>query len=171
MPLRSAIYFGRTIEKIIEPKVLYRSGLIKIPTPEFFVFYNGEKPYPDKKILKLSDSYLEKSSDPMLELSVKVININLPRENPILAQCRPLYDSFYWLSLSRGLLLHIPLQYSTFCCTSRYSTSEKCGLSRLNTFSPSSPTTIVTAQKYTVSFGLSQNQFPVSMLSRYPATT
>lgn len=97
MPLRSAIYFGRTIEKIIEPKVLYRSGLIKIPTPEFFVFYNGEKPYPDEKILKLSDSYLEKSSDPMLELSVKVININLPTENPILAQCRPLYEYSWFI--------------------------------------------------------------------------
>ena len=38
MPLRDAIYYGRTMEKMIEPKALYRTSQIPIPTPEFFVF-------------------------------------------------------------------------------------------------------------------------------------
>ena len=46
MPLRDAIYYGRTMEKLIEPKALYRTSLVPIPTPEFFVFYNGDKDFP-----------------------------------------------------------------------------------------------------------------------------
>lgn len=46
MPLRDAIYYGRTMEKLIDPKALYKSTLIQIPTPEFFVFYNGKEKFP-----------------------------------------------------------------------------------------------------------------------------
>ena len=96
MPLRDAIYYGRTMEKLVEPKLLYRTGQIPLPTPEFYVFYNGDAPFPKEKILKLSDSYLEKSEEPMLELKVKVVNINLLENHPILAQCRPIYE-YSWL--------------------------------------------------------------------------
>lgn len=41
---------------------------------------------------KLSDAYLEQSRTPMLELTVKVININLSVNHPILQKCRPLYE-------------------------------------------------------------------------------
>lgn len=97
MPLRDAIYYGRTMEKMIEPKALYRTGQIPIPTPEFFVFYNGDKAYPEEKVLKLSDAYIEKTDTPMLELVVKVININLPANHPILKQCRPLYEYSWFI--------------------------------------------------------------------------
>ena len=40
MPLRSAIYFGRTIEKLVDSKALYRRKMIMIPTPEFYLLYN-----------------------------------------------------------------------------------------------------------------------------------
>lgn len=97
MPLRSAIYYGRTMEKLIEPRALYRTSLIQIPTPEFFVFYNGDKPFPEEKILRLSDAYLEKAPKPMLELTVKAININLPANHPILEKCRPLYEYSWFI--------------------------------------------------------------------------
>ncbi len=77
MPLRSIIYYGRTMEKLIEPKKIYREKRISIPTPEFYVFYNGDAPFPEESFMKLSDAYLEKTDNPMLELKVKVININL----------------------------------------------------------------------------------------------
>ena len=76
MPLRDLIYLGRTLEKLLDEKNLYRRKLIHIPTPEFYVFYNGDTPFPSEKILRLSDAYLEKGEHPMLELEVKVININ-----------------------------------------------------------------------------------------------
>ena len=97
MPLRDAIYYGRVMEKLIEPRALYKTSRIPIPTPEFFVFYNGDKDFPQEKILKLSDAYLEKTEHPMLELSVKVININFPSNHPILEKCRPLYEYSWFI--------------------------------------------------------------------------
>ena len=105
MPLRDAIYYGRTMEKLIEPRALYRTSQIPIPTPEFFVFYNGDKKFPQEKILKLSDAYLEKTEHPMLELNVKVININLPSNHPILEQCRPLYEYSWFIQQIKEHLL------------------------------------------------------------------
>lgn len=92
MPLRDAIYYGRTMEKLIEPKALYKTKRMLIPTPEFYVFYNGNSKYPMEETLWLSDSYLVKSDHPMLQLEVKVININLTENHPILKQCQPLYE-------------------------------------------------------------------------------
>ena len=101
MPLRDAIYYGRTMEKLINPKALYKASLIQIPTPEFFVFYNGKENFPAEKTLKLSDAYLEQSDSPMLELTVKVININLPVNHPILQKCRPLYEYSWFIQKIR----------------------------------------------------------------------
>lgn len=52
--------------------------LVKIPRPEFFVFYNGTKDMEAEKVLKLSDAYVDNDSEnPLsLELIVRVININ-----------------------------------------------------------------------------------------------
>lgn len=97
MPLRDVIYYGRTMEKLIDPKTLYRRKLVTIPTPEFYVFYNGDEPYPAEKVMKLSDAYLDKSKAPMLELTVKVININLPENHALLSQCRPLYEYSWFI--------------------------------------------------------------------------
>lgn len=44
-----------------------------------------------------SDSYLEKTNTPMLELFVKVININPPAGHDILKHCRPLYEYSWFI--------------------------------------------------------------------------
>lgn len=54
-------------------------------------------PFPSEKILKLSDAYLEKTNTPMLELFVKVININIPAGHSILEKCRPLYEYSWFI--------------------------------------------------------------------------
>ena len=46
--------------------------------------------------MRLSDVYLEKTTSPMLELIVRVININLPEGHALLERCRPLYE-YSWL--------------------------------------------------------------------------
>lgn len=98
MPIRDAIYYGRTAEKLLEdPGAIYRKKRIMIPTPKFFVFYNGKEKAPLEKTLRLSDSYLEKTDDPMLELIVKVININLPSKHKLLEECRPLYEYSWFI--------------------------------------------------------------------------
>lgn len=97
MPLRSIIYYGRTMERLIEPRKIYREKRIPIPLPEFYVFYNGDEAFPEESFMKLSDAYLEKTDNPMLELKVKVININLPIGHKLLEQCRPLYEYSWFI--------------------------------------------------------------------------
>ena len=36
---------------------IYGERLYKMPTPRYYVFYNGDKDMPDRKVLKLSDSF------------------------------------------------------------------------------------------------------------------
>lgn len=74
---------------------------IGIPTPEFYVFYNGTQKQPAEQILKISDAYLEKTDEPMLELKVKVINVNLPVGHPILKECRPMFEYSFFIQQIR----------------------------------------------------------------------
>lgn len=97
MPLRCALYYGRTMEKLVSSQDLYRRKRIPIPTPEFFMFYNGDESVDNEKILKLSDAYIEKTDHPMLELKVKMININLPAGHAILRKCEPLYEYSWFM--------------------------------------------------------------------------
>jgi len=79
MPLRMLIYISREYEKITTSKNLYKENMIKIPTPEFIVLYNGKKEFPDFKEMKLSDSFELKNDTCFLELVVKAYNINKGR--------------------------------------------------------------------------------------------
>ena len=97
MPLRDLLYLGRTLEKLLDEKAIYRRKLFKIPTPEFFVFYNGDETCPTEKILRLSDAFLEKTEHPMVELKVKVININLLSGHKLLRECRPIYEYSWFI--------------------------------------------------------------------------
>ena len=80
MPLRILLYIARLYERIAKYEDVYRDRLLKIPTPEFIVLYNGEKKFPDERIYRLSDAY--KTSDESvekfgsMELTVRVVNIN-----------------------------------------------------------------------------------------------
>ena len=103
MALRLLLYISRVLEKTIKGRGLYSEKSISIPWPEFYVLYNGAKPYPDVNVLKLSDLFekpldlgLPEKPNPLLELEVKVININEGRNEAILTRCRGLaeYSSF-----------------------------------------------------------------------------
>ena len=73
MPLRLLLYISKVYERLIEGRAVYKRKLIKIPTPEFIVLYNGTENYPDEKILKLSDAFETGLPQINLELTVKVI--------------------------------------------------------------------------------------------------
>ena len=104
MPLRSMLYYGRTMEKLLQDRNLYRARRISIPTPEFYIFYNGRKEMPEEKVLKLSDGYIAKTREPMLELKVKLININLPTGHRLLQECEPLYEYSWFIERIRTYL-------------------------------------------------------------------
>ena len=92
MPLRCLEYIGRLYETLFESKEKYSRKLLNIPTPEFYVFYNGEESYPSDKTLKLSEAFIERGTETNLELTVKVININRQNRHPVLENCRTMQE-------------------------------------------------------------------------------
>lgn len=106
MPFRFLEYIARIYEKITTKDEKFGRKLVKLPIPEFYVFYNGKDDYPTESVMKLSDAFIQlddnklknqlESTNYPLEIYVKVININVYKENPILKRCEALkqYSEF-----------------------------------------------------------------------------
>ena len=92
MPLRFLQYIARLYEKLQTPTDRYLRKLSKIPTPEFYVFYNGKEDYPETTVLKLSDAFITKPASAPLELEVKAYNINKNKGAEVLSRCKPLKE-------------------------------------------------------------------------------
>ena len=90
MPIRCLEYIARLYEQFYKSKEKYSRKQLAIPTPEFYVFYNGKEAYSDNSVLELSDAFTQKHDEYALELSVKVININYDKGSPILKISKPL---------------------------------------------------------------------------------
>ena len=90
MPLRFLQYIARLYEKLQTPADRYLKKLSPIPTPEFYVFYNGMEDYPETTTLKLSDAFMTKPEQVPLELTVQIFNINKDKKNKILKTCKTL---------------------------------------------------------------------------------
>lgn len=92
MPLRCLMYVGRAYEQLVEKKARYRTTQVKIPTPEFYTFYNGTEEFPLEQNLRLSDAFLDAPEGNSAELTVKVININSGKAHMILDKCEILRE-------------------------------------------------------------------------------
>ena len=96
MPFRFLEYIARIYEKITTKDEKFGRKLVKLPVPEFYVFYNGKDDYPTESVMKLSDAFMQLDDycelKNQLEISVKVININVDKENPILKRCEALKE-------------------------------------------------------------------------------
>ncbi len=107
MPFRILEYITRIYEKITKSKNKFGRKLIQLPVPEFYVFYNGKEDYPTEKTLKLSDAFLPpdekhgKIPDFPLEITVKVVNINVDKENQVLKHCEVLEQYSEFVNLVR----------------------------------------------------------------------
>ena len=100
MPLRFLLYIAREYEKLLDTDNIYKRKLIKVPTPEFIVLYNGESNYPENKKLYLSDAFKVKENA-KLELVVEVININYDKNTNIINKCKKLKEYSYFIHLVR----------------------------------------------------------------------
>ena len=101
MPLRCLMYVGRAYEQLVDSKARYRTTLVKIPTPEFYVFYNGEKEQPLEQVLSLSDAFMNPAGENSVELKVKVININSDKAHEVLDKCGILKEYSQFISTVR----------------------------------------------------------------------
>ena len=70
MPLRFLLYIARLYEKILDMSAMYREKLLKIPTLELIVLYNGTKPFPPEQTLRLSDAFIAQGCWQTLWMSI-----------------------------------------------------------------------------------------------------
>ena len=85
MPLRMLEYVAKLYGRNLSKDMPYKSTIIPIPAPEFYVFYNGTQQEPYYTQLKLSDAFATKSI--ALELIVDTYNINYAKDNELLNRC------------------------------------------------------------------------------------
>ncbi|MCI8542496.1 MAG: hypothetical protein HFH95_04155 [Lachnospiraceae bacterium] len=87
MPLRGLIYYAHNIDGILEARgmKLYGKKLVKIPAPDYYVFYNGREDAPDRQELKLSDAFLVPKEG--YEWTAHMLNINRNGNQNLLQRC------------------------------------------------------------------------------------
>ena len=100
MPLRGLLYFSQLYQQYIDKhkRNLYGSVLVKIPAPQFIVFYNGDTKQADIIKYKLSDAFITDVSSKDgetygadFEWTATVININKNHNESLSKNCEPLY--------------------------------------------------------------------------------
>ena len=98
MPLRGMMYFSTLYAQFLSEhnKNIYSKTLVKIPTPRYIVFYNGDDSYPDKLELKLSDAFERPDHSGHFEWTATMLNINKGHNEEIMNKCQALlqYSEF-----------------------------------------------------------------------------
>lgn len=94
MPLRGFMYFGKLYNKEIKQKGynIYGSKLIKLPTPQYYVFYNGTDNYPDRTVLRLSDAFHIQQEEKDFEWTAVMLNINYGKNKILMDRCQTLKE-------------------------------------------------------------------------------
>jgi len=108
MPIRFLFYISDVLRNyIVNKDLLYQRALVQIPTPEFYILYNGKQKYKDQKMI-LSDAFLMKNIEFTLELKVKIINIHFTGGDVAVEQSASLHGYSFLIAevennISKGL--------------------------------------------------------------------
>ena len=94
MPLRGLGYISDSLKEYLaeiygDQKELFSGSLIHIPTPRYYVFYNGTLSQPEVQELKLSEAYDGKGD---VEVIAHMLNINKGYNKQLMEACKPLSD-------------------------------------------------------------------------------
>lgn len=92
LPVRYLLYVADVYSDYTKDMNLYGSRPVKLPTPKFVIFYNGQAEQPDRKELKLSELFTISESEPSLELTAVMLNINKGHNRKLMETCRTLHD-------------------------------------------------------------------------------
>ena len=100
MPLRGLFYFSQLYHKFLinAEEQLTSSSLIKIPNPNYVVFYNGDTARDEDYELKLSDAFMQEDKSGRYEWTARVLNINKDYNLPLQKKCKSLYDYIQFTS-------------------------------------------------------------------------
>ncbi|MDD2959868.1 MAG: hypothetical protein PHR92_15345 [Lachnospiraceae bacterium] len=104
MPLRGFLYFASALQGYLAVNQIniYSRYLVKLPTPQYIVFYNGTEDYPDRIEQRLSDAF-EKPGGCM-EFRAVMLNINLGHNSELMEQCRLLEEYSIFIDKIRDYL-------------------------------------------------------------------
>lgn len=109
MPLRDLLYVAREYEKLVTDTTLYSAKQVKIPAPNFVVFYNGSAYQPERVEMKLSDAYQIPVENPALELKVIQLNINVGFNKELMKNCHTLQEYTLYVERVRKYAKQKPL--------------------------------------------------------------
>ena len=94
MPLRGLMYFSQLYQVYLTKmnRSLLSSKTVRIPTPKFIVFYNGNEDEESRWKMRLSDAFMNEDRSGDFEWTADVININPKCNEPLQKNCKALYD-------------------------------------------------------------------------------
>ena len=85
-------YFSDLYKRFFHDRLIYSTRLLRIPTPVYGIFYNGESRMPDTSVLKLSDAFMQGEDMACLEVRVRMLNINAGHNTELMGRCRRLEE-------------------------------------------------------------------------------
>ena len=103
-PLRGFFYFADLYKVKYFGKKIYSTRLLKIPTPQYIVFYNGTTSMPDRKELRLSDAFQQPTEQPDIEVVAHMLNINYGHNKELMKRCRKLKEYAQFIDIIRHYL-------------------------------------------------------------------
>lgn len=94
LPLRFLFYISHLYSRMTKDRNLYGSKTVRIPAPEFVIFYNGRAEMPERHILKLSDMYNTKDRKRRAKLELEAVMLNISGEynQKLKAACKTLRE-------------------------------------------------------------------------------
>ena len=101
LPLRFLFYISDEYAQLTRNENLYGEKLLRIPAPQFVIFYNGIDDYPDIQELRLSDLYYDPTREAGLELKATMLNINKGHNRELMESCQILNDYSEFTALVR----------------------------------------------------------------------
>ena len=120
IPLRMLFYVAELFKQYIEPfkEKIYQLNQIELPTPKFYLFYNGRKNEPEQRQMKLSTAFRNFSG---LELVVNFYNLNEGNNEEFLKQSESLRNYCIFVNrveknLSEGMIREKAIQEAIEYC-------------------------------------------------------
>ena len=123
MPLRGLEYFSTLYSNYLDRvtgsrRKVYGESLYRIPTPRYYVLYNGKKEQPEHLDMHLSDAYEGKGD---VEVRAHMININQGKNRELIELCKPLSDYTRFVQMVReyrdqGLLIEEAIEQAIDRC-------------------------------------------------------
>lgn len=94
MPLRGFMYAGKLFDKYVATQdiSLYGKNRISLPTPQYYVLYNGTDEAEDRLELRLSDAFADSSVKDKYEWTAVMLNVNYGRNRELMERCKTLAE-------------------------------------------------------------------------------